>query len=410
MDPTRFGQLTCDVSNINHGTLDNLNLEQTCPLDHGKHRADSSADPSGLGRLNILPLDILSMIFPLLDIQSLFTCRRLSRRAMYIIDSLSEYRDIIHFVPNAIRGALSIESGSYITCRTLHKSIFDSKCVGEVLDYLGGTDEERCDNPAQFVCVLTGRRWCLSHMSVLRREDRHLPLLLDEAEHIFGLPAQEMSDIPSFRSLPGQYSPGLHPCDDRLFFLDGPSIRARAASFYRSDEALLAFQRRRLLDGVLSNRVLFPMKHEFLSPTPDYMVENTVRESDPLPLSWNLGRLRIRRFMTVVRSPQLDYRERLPRWGRYCVACQEWDFRCWLTVTVETLERHLMDHERNPVYFKKKVPLEFSDTDTNEMQLNSKWPHVERRLVCKSGKSGPRWKELWAHDDILARWNGRRFR
>lgn len=39
------------------------------------------------------------MIFSQLDMQSLFNCRRLSRQAMYTINSMQEYRDLIHFVP-----------------------------------------------------------------------------------------------------------------------------------------------------------------------------------------------------------------------------------------------------------------------------------------------------------------------
>ena len=410
MDPVRFHKLTCGVLEINHGTLDDINLAQSCPLDHGKHRANASTDLSGLGELGILCFEILCMIFTRLDIPSLFVCRRLSRRVMYIIDSSLEYRDIIHFVPNAFRGALSIESSHSITCRDLHMAIFDGKCVGNVLYYDGHTITTPCDNPAFFVCVLTGRRWCLSHVSLLARDDHHLPLLRSEVEDIFGFPEQEFAEIPSFKSLPGQYSPDLHPCNNRLYFLDGPSVRARAAILHGSYEALGAYQRRWVLEGLLSKRLLLPMKYNHMQHMPDYVVQNCARQYRPPPLSWNVGRLRLRRFMTVVRSPQLDYRKRVPHWGRYCVACQEQDFSCWLTYTVETLEEHLVEHERSPGKFSiEKVPLEYSDARRRVLLLNSKWPRTERLLVCKWDKLRGCSKEHWTHDDILARWNGRKF-
>jgi hypothetical protein len=201
----------------------------------------------------------------------------------------------------------------------------------------------------------------------------------------------------------------LHPCNDRLYFLDGPSVRARAAILHGSDKALLAYQRRRLLEGLLSNRVLLPMQYNHMSHIPDYMVQNFVRGTKSLPLSWNLGRLRLRRFMTIVRSPQLDYHERVPRWGRYCVACQCQDFRCWLTYTVGTLEGHLVEHEKGSSHFIEKVPLEYSNTWKREPQLNSKWPCTEKLVVCKTDKSRQCSKEHWTHDDILARWNGCKF-
>jgi hypothetical protein len=322
---------------------------------------------------------------------------------MHIIDSSLEYRDIIHFVPNAFRGALSIESRFSITCRALHAAIFDGKCVGEVLDYNDGTETTACDNPAFFICVLTGRRWCLRHVSVLAREDRHLPLLRSEAEDIFGLSEKEIAEIPSFKSLPGLYSPDLDACNDRLYFLDGPSVRARAAILHGSDEALLAYQRRRLLDGLLSIRVLLPMEYNHMSHIPGNLIQNAVRGMKPLPLSWNLGRLRLRRFMTIVRSPQLHYRERVPRWGRYCAACQEHYFSCWLTYNVGTLEGHLVEHERSASdFFIEKVPLEYFDVWKRELQLNSKWPLTERLLVCKTDRLENCSREHWTHDDILS--------
>jgi hypothetical protein len=163
------------------------------------------------------------------------------------------------------------------------------------------------------------------------------------------------------------------------------------------------------LDGLLSNRVLLPMKYNHMLHIPGHMVQNTVRGLKPLPLYWNLGRLRLRRFMTIVRSPQLDYHERVPRWGRYCVACQEQDFRCWLTYNVGTLEGHLVEHERSSSNFVEKVPLEYSDVWERELQLNNKWPHTERLLVCKTDRLGNCSREHWTHDDILARWDGYKF-
>jgi hypothetical protein len=159
----------------------------------------------------------------------------------------------------------------------------------------------------------------------------------------------------------------------------------------------------------LSKRILLPTKYDAMPQIPDYVIQNIVRKNGPQSLSWNLGRLRLRRFMSVVRSHQLDYRERVPRWGRYCVACQKQDFKCWLTYTIKTLGEHLAKHERTPSNFIKKVPLEYSNTWERELQLNSKWPRTERLLVCKTDKLRQCSKEHWKHDDILACWNRHKF-
>jgi hypothetical protein len=402
MDLDRFRQLTCDVLIVKHGTLDDTNLERRCPLDHGAHDTTTIDDIHGFGTLGALPIETLHMILSQLDIQTLFTCRRLSRRAMHTINLLQEYRDLIHFVPNAIRGALSIESASYITCTMLHKAIFDGKC------YSRESTRRQCDRPAQFICVLTGKRWCLRHLSLVKREDRNLPLFAHEVEDAFGLSAQQIADLPSFKNLPGHYSPNNQAREDRLPFIDGQSVYARAEEIHGSVKAVRAYRRLQLLEGLLSNRVLLPTKWEDWQATPDVLIQNFVRESS-LPLSWNLGRLRTRRFMTVVLAPLFDYGERISRWGRYCTSCLDKDFSCWDIHTVDSLEEHLAEHETDPHKFPNQIPLEFCDTWLHEPQFNKDWPHVERRLVRKTSRSAHT-AECWTHEEFIAYCNAQNAR
>lgn len=310
------------------------------------------------------------MIFCQLDIQSLFNCRRISLAAMCIINGLQEYHGLIHLVPNAVRCALSIEAGSYITCETLHNAVFENRCSDENCD--GPMRRSNpCDSPARFLCVLTGRRFCLRHLSLVNRRDRNLPLFAQEAEDVYGLAAHQIADLPSFKSLPGHYSPNDHVCRGRFHFVDGASVYARAVEIHGSRKALREHQRLRLLEGLLSNRVLLPSKYKdtYLSSMPDYVLQNFVRNRSCLPLSWNLGRLRSRRFMTVVLAPLIDRCERVPRWGRYCVSCQAYDFECWDIHTLDSMEEHLLQHESGGG-FRKRIPLDFCRTWDRELQFN----------------------------------------
>jgi hypothetical protein len=161
----------------------------------------------------------------------------------------------------------------------------------------------------------------------------------------------------------------------------------------------------------LSNRILLPMQYEggSASSTPDHVIQNFVLSKSCLPLSWNLGRLRSRRFMTVVLAPLMDRCERVPRWGRYCVSCQPYDFECWDIHTLDSMEEHLLQHESGGE-FPKRIPLDFGGTWDGELQFNKDWPYVEKRLVSRWDRSFHRHRGYWTHEEILARWDGYGFK
>jgi hypothetical protein len=66
---------------------------------------------------------------------------------MVVVDTLPEYRSILHHSPYTLRAILRIELGAFITCRTL----FDTVCT---------VGCERCGKSADYVDLLTSNRVC----------------------------------------------------------------------------------------------------------------------------------------------------------------------------------------------------------------------------------------------------------
>lgn len=77
-------------------TLDSQYLEFRCPLDNGRH--DLNPASGDLGQLpNIL--ELMELIIKHLDIPSLTTFRRASKRAMQMVDATFEYQQIMKLAP-----------------------------------------------------------------------------------------------------------------------------------------------------------------------------------------------------------------------------------------------------------------------------------------------------------------------
>lgn len=78
--------------------LDDQDLEVRCPLDNGRHDITAAATNQDLGMLS-LPPELVWLIIKHLDIPSLTTFRRVSKRAMHMVDTAFEYQDIMKRAP-----------------------------------------------------------------------------------------------------------------------------------------------------------------------------------------------------------------------------------------------------------------------------------------------------------------------
>lgn len=86
--PRALDSLTYFRPNLKDCTLDDQDLEQSCPLDNGKHQSRLKHD---LGDLDALPVEITGNILIQIDLRTLTDFRRVNNRAMQVVDSILEY-------------------------------------------------------------------------------------------------------------------------------------------------------------------------------------------------------------------------------------------------------------------------------------------------------------------------------
>lgn len=168
--------------------LDNVDLEAQCPLDNGKH--STAEGRSSAGALDLLPLEITTAVLLRLDLPSLIAFRRVSRRAMHLVDSLHEYRMVIKHCPNVLRAILSTNADAF-DLAFLYKTLSTTNC-------------HVCGMRARYLYLVTCKRICAS---CALSEPLYFPASPEEFEDMVrAVPSMaDMKDVPYIVSVPGSY-------------------------------------------------------------------------------------------------------------------------------------------------------------------------------------------------------------
>ncbi|KAK7612857.1 hypothetical protein BKA81DRAFT_356788 [Phyllosticta paracitricarpa] len=149
-------------------------LERQCPLDNGRHVCNDYAEHIDFGDFEKLPLEIVQIILAKLDLRTLTDIRRVNKRAMQIVDWVPEYKTIFKQAPNILRTILSVETGSFITCESLHRKLSQENC-------------RKCDRVAAYFHILACKRLCTRCLNrkrlpfLVSRED-YYPTPMSETE------------------------------------------------------------------------------------------------------------------------------------------------------------------------------------------------------------------------------------
>lgn len=175
---------TCARRNLNDHTLDE-NLPQ---LPHQRLRLPPR-DHAGM--FDALPLELLHQTLVQLDLRSLMNFRYVNRRAAELVESEPQYKAIAKFAQNALRGILSVQTGTWTTCAMLFNKLVTPEC-------------EECGDFAGYLYLITCKRVCFLCLS-----DRagYLPLGEHLARRRYGLDHQETQKLPHMKTVPGIYSP-----------------------------------------------------------------------------------------------------------------------------------------------------------------------------------------------------------
>ncbi|KAF2171825.1 hypothetical protein M409DRAFT_18058 [Zasmidium cellare ATCC 36951] len=106
-----------------------------------------TSDPSSsLGRLDVLPLEILHYTFSMLDLRTLSSISQTCLRGRGVIKSMPEYRDLIRYAPSTMTALGLTRLIEYHSAYDLHTPLLASECAscGEFGPFLFLLACERC--------------------------------------------------------------------------------------------------------------------------------------------------------------------------------------------------------------------------------------------------------------------------
>ncbi|KAK2866809.1 hypothetical protein FQN49_003512 [Arthroderma sp. PD_2] len=146
-------------------------------------------DPSSLGLLNPLPLEVLHIALHTLDFQSLSRLSRVSRRGRAVVETLPIYRDLMKYIPDTLKALGQSQLLSHFPADKLLTILCSKACVA-------------CGNFGAFLFLPSGERCC--EMCLDNNQSLWVISLL-RAETIYGLPLPELKKLPILKSIPGSY-------------------------------------------------------------------------------------------------------------------------------------------------------------------------------------------------------------
>lgn len=224
-----------------------------------------------LGALDRLPLELIHEILPPLDLRTLTDFRHVNRRAMWLVESIPQYKAIRKHAYNALRGIIYIKAGRWITCEMLYEKLCTAEC-------------EECGDFGGYLYVLTCKRVCFLCLS---EDKRYLPLRYRRATRKFGINRAILCTLPSMKSIPGTYSPTQRKFRIRVTLVDSESARRAGIALHGSVSAMKQY--------VSSMGAQDPSDDESRNPF---------------------------RFMAVVRTPWLNKSSQELEWGFHCIGCR----------------------------------------------------------------------------------------
>ena len=235
-----------------------------------------------MGRLSILPPEILDSILNMLDLENLTHFRAISSRSRASVDNVSSYNGIIQHCPNALRALLSTQMATHFTPQDIFETLCTPACSG-------------CGKFGPFLDMFTARRYCFR---CIKFSDDLLTMTVTLAKTEFALTSKAVRALPTLLSIPGMYS-DLKRWYKRRFSL----VRITAASALPSAKQ--------------------HDSHLLLGGPGESTGAGALLHCSPELLQYiNSKRHRPYRFMAVLRFPHLDRPTGILDWGVFCQACR----------------------------------------------------------------------------------------
>ena len=145
--------------------------------------------PSSAGVLDILPIELLTVVTNELDLQTLLRIRLLSHRGKAIVDSSPAYRDLRKYASKTIAALTRVGLLGYHSASTLHAALRSENCAS-------------CQRFAPFLFLPTCKRVCF----VCLYYDRFWRVITPRmASTCFGIATKDLKYIPCLSRIAGHY-------------------------------------------------------------------------------------------------------------------------------------------------------------------------------------------------------------
>ncbi|RFU35244.1 hypothetical protein B7463_g1160, partial [Scytalidium lignicola] len=152
-------------------------------------RTFTNGGTASMGRLALLPLEILHNIVRELDFESLGAMRCLNTRSKDIVGKLPAYRDIATFAHNALRALSATGLLSKYSAKCLYSVLCQDRCFG-------------CIGFGSFLFLPTGRRYCFS---CIETNPEMVVVSTSTAAALFGLADKALRQIVVVTTVSGDY-------------------------------------------------------------------------------------------------------------------------------------------------------------------------------------------------------------
>lgn len=182
--------LTYQRDDLSDAIINVDDLKKNCPLDNSRVPAlGDSRIPASLGKLEVLPLELVHEVILALDLQSLTVFRAVNSTARALVSSNPAYRNIVTHAPDVIRAYIATTLASSFNIAQLFDALCAQSCA-------------QCNDFGGFLFLPNCTRCC---WACLTQHPDLLPISAAHARVMFGLTKGATAKLPVMQSIPGLY-------------------------------------------------------------------------------------------------------------------------------------------------------------------------------------------------------------
>lgn len=304
---------------LNDHTLDsNLPPASAVPSFATSHAPDLVR--SGLGTLDVLPLEVLHLILDQLDVSAIAMFRQANRQALDLVSSLPSYEAITRVAPNILRSYRAIQAERIVTCSQIYEQLCQPAC-------------QKCGDFGGYLYLLTCSRVCFLCVA---EDPVYLPLRPRQACRKFGLGQRATDTLPTMLTRGGLYSPNEKKLKGGILLVDHDAARQAGIDLYGSATLMEEY-----VSGKEAERQREYEEKLRRVRTSD-AGQGSIRRPAGEPFDGRSGNPA--RFASVNRIPWIDKATRQVEWGIHCRGCRRSRNRlshCRQKYTLASFRSHL---------------------------------------------------------------------